>query len=115
MLRGRDMNLRLMASTLLIVGSLVGGVALAQDSDVHPKAFVKDSAITAKIKSKLAAEHLSSLTHIRVDTDRDGVVWLGGTAPTRDARDYAVEVARNTEGVADVKSSLQVRKEDKEE
>ncbi|MFZ0008590.1 MAG: BON domain-containing protein [Steroidobacteraceae bacterium] len=106
------MNFRLMASTLLIAGSLVGGGALAQDSDVHPKSFVKDSVITTKIKSKLAAEHLSSLAHIRVDTDRAGVVWLSGTAPTKDARDYAVEVARNTEGVADVKSSIEVRKEE---
>lgn len=106
------MNLRLMASTLLIAGSLAAGSALAQDSDVHPKAFVKDSVITTKIKSRLAAEHLSSLTHIRVDTDRDGVVWLSGTAPTRDARDYAVEVARSTEGVANVKSSIEVRKEE---
>ena len=66
-----------------VCGMLAGSaVALAQDSDAdrsHPKAYVKDSAITTKIKSKLAAEHITSLGRIHVDTDTDGVVWLTGT------------------------------------
>lgn len=33
-----------------------------------------------KIKSKLAAGHLTSAAHIHVDTDSDGMVWLRGTA-----------------------------------
>jgi hyperosmotically inducible protein len=39
-------------------------------------AFVKDSAITTKIKTKLAADHPTSLALVHVDTDKDGVVWL---------------------------------------
>ena len=66
--------------TCLICGVLAGSaVALAQDSDAdrsHPKTYAKDSAITTKIKSKLAAEHITSLGCIHVDTDTDGVVWL---------------------------------------
>ena len=77
------------ATTLLMIGTLLGPVAaLAVDSDSdrsHPKAFVKDSAITTEIKSKLAAEHLTSLGRIHVDTDLDGVVWLSGTARTQEA------------------------------
>src|ERR1700676_4956686 len=50
--------------TCLVCGMLLGpALAMAQDSDTdrsHPKAFVKDSAITMKIKSKLAAEHITS-------------------------------------------------------
>ncbi|MGO9540822.1 MAG: hypothetical protein ACLPN2_09545, partial [Terriglobales bacterium] len=32
--------------------------------------YVKDSAITTKVKAKLAAKHMSTLTKISVDTDK---------------------------------------------
>jgi hyperosmotically inducible protein len=109
------MNLRLTASTMIVVGSLLGASAFAQDSDTdrsHPKAFVKDSVITTKIKSKLAADHLSSVAKIKVDTDDRGMVWLSGTAPSREAADRAVQLARETEGVEGVKSSITVKRDD---
>lgn len=48
--------------------------------------YVKDSVITTKVKSKLAAKHLSTLTHIKVDTDENGVVYLSGRAQSRRGR-----------------------------
>ena len=86
-----------------------------QDADVdrsHPKAFVNDSVITTKIKTKLAADHVSSLAKIRVDTDADGVVWLSGSAHSKDEIKRAVEIARNTEGVRGVHSALIVKPDD---
>ena len=65
----------------------------------HPGAFVKDSVITAKVKSKLAAKHMATLTDIKVDTDNQGVVVLSGKAPTKDASDLAAMIAKDTEGV----------------
>jgi hyperosmotically inducible periplasmic protein len=109
------MNLKIVASSLIVMSTLVAPAVFAQDSDAdrsHPKAFVKDSVITTKVKSKLAAEHLGTLAHIRVDTDKDGVVWLSGTAPTREAADRAADIARSTEGVAAVKSDIKVRTTD---
>src|ERR1700687_287191 len=104
------------AITCLICGMLVGSaVALAQDSDAdrsHPAAFVKDSAITTKIKTKLAAEHITSLGRIHVDTDKNGVVWLTGTARTREAADKAESIARETEGVKAVHSKIKIKKDD---
>lgn len=100
----------------LICGMLVGpAVALMQDTDAdrsNPTAFVKDSAITTKIKSKLAAEHITSLGHIHVDTDSNGVVWLTGTARTQEAIDKAVSIARETEGVKGVHSHIKIQKDD---
>jgi hyperosmotically inducible protein len=102
--------------TCLVCGMLLGPVvALAQDSDAdrsHPKAFVKDSAITMKIKTKLAAEHITSLGRIHVDTDKDGVVWLTGSARTQEAIDKAVSIARETEGVRDVHNHIKIKKDD---
>lgn len=109
------MRMLRIATSVLLAGVLAAPVALAQDADAdraHPKAFVKDSVITSKIKSKLAAEHLTSLGRIHVDTDADGVVWLTGSARTQEAIDRAVSIARDTEGVKDVKSTLKLRKDD---
>jgi hyperosmotically inducible protein len=103
------------AMTLLLAGVLAGPVAVAQDADAdraHPKAFIRDSVITTKIKSKLAAEHITSLAHLRVDTDEDGVVWLSGSAHNQEAVDRAVSIARDTEGVRDVKSTVKIRHDD---
>ena len=103
-------------TTCLVFGTLFGPVVtLAQDSDTdrsHPKAFVKDSAITTKIKTQLAAEHLTSLGRIHVDTDKDGVVWLRGTARTQEAIDKAVSIARQTEGVKDVHNHIRIKSDD---
>jgi hyperosmotically inducible protein len=79
------------------------------DSDTsHPGAYVKDSLITAKVKSKLAAKHMSTLTNIQVDTDNRGVVWLSGKAPTKDASDLAAMIAKDTDGVTSVHNNIVV-------
>jgi hyperosmotically inducible protein len=71
--------------------------------------YVKDSVITTKVKSKLAAKHMSTLTNIKVDTDAQGVVWLSGKAPTQDASDLAAEIAKNTDGVTSVHNNIAVQ------
>jgi hyperosmotically inducible protein len=104
-----------LATTCFVIGSVLAPVAAyAADSDMNrskPATFVKDSVITTKIKTKLAAEHLGSAKHIKVDTDRNGVVWLSGTANNQAEADKAVEIARNTEGVKSVNSKLKVHKD----
>lgn len=102
-------------TALLLAGALVAPVAMAQDADAdrsHPTAFVKDSAITTKIKSKLAADHITSVGRIHVDTDQNGVVWLTGSAHSQQAIDHAVAVAKETDGVKSVKSTLVVKQDD---
>ena len=104
-----------LATTCFVIGTVLAPVAaFAADSDKDrskPATFVKDSVITTKIKAKLAAEHLGSAKHIKVDTDRDGIVWLSGTANSKEEVNKAVEIARNTEGVKSVKSDLKVKKD----
>jgi len=100
-------------SSIRVKGAPGSGRAAAGDSDrKHPGAFVKDSVITTKIKAKLAEEKLSSLAHIKVDTDAKGAVVLRGTAKTQEDADKAVSIARATEGVTSVKSSIRVKKDD---
>jgi hyperosmotically inducible protein len=104
------------AMTCLIAGTLLAPVAvIAQDSDTHrsdPEMLMKDSAISTKIKAKLATEHFSSLAKIHVDTDQNGVVSLSGTAESQAAVDRAIAVAKGTEHVKSVHSTLTVKKDD---
>lgn len=104
-----------LATTCFVIGSALAPVAAyAADSDTDrskPATFVKDSAITTQIKTKLAAEHPGSAKHIKVDTDANGIVWLSGTANSNAEVHRAVEIARNTEGVTSVNNKLKVHKD----
>lgn len=75
----------------------------------HADTYVKDSVITTKVKAKLAEKHLATLTNIHVDTDRQGIVWLSGNAPTQDASDLAEMIAKSTEGVVSVHNKIVVQ------
>jgi hyperosmotically inducible protein len=102
---------------LIIAGMLAASVAcvpmaLADDAgtaSTAPHHFVKDSVITTKVKSKLAAKHLTTLTRIKVDTDENGVVWLSGRAPTQDAVDMATLIAKDTDGVTSVHNGVAIQ------
>jgi hyperosmotically inducible protein len=68
---------------------------------------IDDASITAAVKTKLAAEKLSTLTKVNVDT-RNGVVTLTGNVDTETTRQRALEAARGVEGVRDVISNLRI-------
>jgi hyperosmotically inducible periplasmic protein len=103
-------------TTCVLLGALLGPTAvIAQGADTdrsHPAAFVKDSAVTMKIKTKLASEHLASLGRIHVDTDENGIVWLTGSARSQQAIDKAVSIARDTEHVTSVHSDIVIKQDD---
>lgn len=69
---------------------------------------IDDSAITASVKAKLAAEKIATLTRIDVDTNQ-GVVALNGTVQSADMRTRAEEIARQVKGVRDVINNLRVQ------
>ena len=102
------------AITCIVCSTLIGSaMALAADDTTSDTSqavvYVKDSAITTDVKTKLAADHITSLEKIHVDTDKDGVVWLSGTASTQKAVDKAVSIARDTDRVTNVHSDIRVK------
>lgn len=103
---------RTFTTSAVLIGALllpVAGYTADYDSDrSSPEAFVKDSVITAKIKARLAEEKLSSAVHIKVDTDKKGIVTLSGTAKSQDEVNRAISIARGVEGVAAVENNIQV-------
>jgi len=95
-----------------LLGTLLAPIAShAEDADKDrssPKAFVKDSVITTKIKAEFARDKQVSMRHIKVDTDNSGVVQLSGTARSQEEANKAVQIARNVKGVVAVENRIQV-------
>jgi hyperosmotically inducible protein len=65
-----------------------------------------DATITARVKTALLNDQQISATKIDVTTV-DGVVTISGTVRNRADEQRAIELARQTPGVKDVKSTLQ--------
>jgi hyperosmotically inducible periplasmic protein len=97
----------------VVIGSMLAPLAAysAEDADhdrAHPKQWVKDSAITTQIKTKMATDREVSATHIKVDTDDHGVVQLSGTAKSRAEADKAVAIAQSVKGVTSVDNKIKI-------
>jgi hyperosmotically inducible periplasmic protein len=69
---------------------------------------IDDASITAAVKSKLAAEKISTVTRIDVDTNR-GVVALNGTVKTVEDKARAEELTRKVKGVREVVKNLRIQ------
>jgi hyperosmotically inducible protein len=108
-MNGKALFVYLLTASLAVP---VLSVAVQPDSDSLPDAqVVKDSSITQAVKTRLVGTRISGLTQVEVDTEANGTVWLSGTAPTQEAADRAVDIARNADGVVQVKSNIVVARE----
>ena len=66
-----------------------------------------DNAITAKLKGLYLGNPILKHGDIAVVTSH-GVVTLSGTVPSEEARQQAVDVARNAKGVSRIEDKLRV-------
>jgi hypothetical protein len=71
-------------------------------------AYVDDAAVTTKVKAKFAEDPTVSAMAIKVDTMK-GVVQLSGFAKSGEERMMAERLARNTNGVTDVRNDIIVK------
>jgi osmotically-inducible protein OsmY len=69
---------------------------------------IDDAAITAEVKTKLAADPEVAAHNIDVDT-LNGVVTLSGIVDSAAERDEAAKLARNTDHVKRVANNLQIK------
>lgn len=107
------MNTKLTAIAMLTGALLLPAVSHASEADANsdrssPKAFVKDSVITAKIKAKMAQDKQVSALSVKVDTDDKGVVTLSGEAKSKAEAAKAVAIARSVKGVVAVRNHIQI-------
>lgn len=105
------MKTKLVTSCFILASLLVPVAAHAADTEPASKrvsTFVKESAITTKVKAKLATEKLSSLAMIKGETDAAGVLSLSGKVKTQEDADKAVLIATAVDGVKSVSSAIQI-------
>jgi hyperosmotically inducible protein len=106
------MKNRTFASLLLAIAAVASPWAVqaadAQGAQEKTKEYVKDSVITTKVKTELAAAKLSSLLKIQVETDNAGRVTLSGTTNTQSAKDKAVSITKAVKGVNSVDNQIKV-------
>lgn len=103
-------NLKRVVLSIGVAMGLVLAPAYVFAAEPGAVTYVKDSVITAKIKTKIAADMPKSATKLKVDTDDSGQVWLHGIVDSADEADQAVQIARSTEGVTAVKSEIVVKR-----
>jgi osmotically-inducible protein OsmY len=80
----------------------------AESTAANAGRVVDDSVITGKVKAALIADPTTKAHQIEVETFK-GTVQLSGFVDNATARSRAGEVAKNIEGVKDVKNSLTLR------
>src|SRR5687767_10277498 len=66
-----------------------------------------DAGITTNVKTKLAADDTVKAYQVDVDT-RNGVVTLSGDVENAAAKEQAIQIARQTDGVRDVIDQIRV-------
>jgi hyperosmotically inducible protein len=111
------MKARAIVVAAVFVGScsvpLLSKAEAPDAGESHSTEYVTDSAIAAAVKTRLAQDHVGSLSKLKINANQDGVVWLSGSTQTQEAADRAVEAARNVDGVMAVKSTIVVAPETK--
>lgn len=70
---------------------------------------IDDGVITAKVKAKLIEDPVTKAHEIKVETFK-GIVQLSGFVETTQARSRALQVAREVDGVKQVKDAMEIRK-----
>jgi hyperosmotically inducible protein len=98
-------HLRVLAIAMLAL------LALAACSSTAGKTAgenIDDATITAQIKSKLAAEKVSTLTKVNVDTNLR-TVYLNGVVDSEETKQRATTIAWSVKGVNAVVNNLSVK------
>ncbi|HJQ97987.1 MAG TPA: BON domain-containing protein [Candidatus Polarisedimenticolaceae bacterium] len=67
-----------------------------------------NAGLTSKIKTKMAADPVVKAVQIDVDSN-NGVVTLTGIIDSPDAKDRAIQIAKETKGVVEVRDMIEVR------
>jgi len=98
--------LRMLVIMMVTVLSLAGCQAMTGKTAGQN---VDDATLTSSVKTKLAADKLSSLTRVDVDTN-NGTVSLNGVVESSDQKARAQELASQVNGVNKVINNLQVQK-----
>ena len=92
----------------MLGSSLIAGCSSTPSQQSTGEA-IDDGVVTARVKAKLIEDPVTKAHQINVDTFK-GTVQLSGFVETEQARSRALQIAREVNGVKQVKDALQIRK-----
>jgi osmotically-inducible protein OsmY len=92
----------------LMAGTIVAGCSSTPTQQSAGEA-IDDGVVTAKVKAALIEDPVTKAHNINVETFK-GRVQLSGFVETDEARTRALQLARDVEGVKNVKDAMEVRK-----
>jgi osmotically-inducible protein OsmY len=94
---------------LLMVGVMVGALTACESTTGKTMGQnVSDASISTAVQTKLTGERVSNFTRVDVDTER-GIVQLSGVVPSLEQKSRAEELAKQVNGVRQVKNNLQIQ------
>jgi osmotically-inducible protein OsmY len=98
-------------ATLILAAMLTAGVVACTSAPTQQPTgqAIDDGVVTAKVKAALIEDPVTKVHQINVETFK-GQVQLSGFVETDEARTRALQLARDVEGVKQVKDAMQVRK-----
>lgn len=105
------MNKKVSIKILLVLSIFfVSAVAFAEEKSKADQVgvFVKDSALTTQIKSKLLATKNVDSLRIHVDTDSNGIVVLSGSVKSEAQKKEVHDIAHSVDGVKKVINDLTI-------
>jgi hyperosmotically inducible periplasmic protein len=100
----------IISALMMPLAASAADTTAANNGDSKPVAAMKDTALTAKVKAKLAEARAGYTKSVHVKTTPEGVVTLTGTALTKDDADQAVTIAKGTDGVKSVVNKIKITK-----
>lgn len=95
---------------LALGAAMLGGCSSSPTRQSTGEA-IDDGVVTAKVKAKLIEDPVTKAHRINVETFK-GTVQLSGFVETEQARNRALQLAKDTDGVKNVKDALEVRRGD---
>jgi osmotically-inducible protein OsmY len=96
---------------VLVLAALMGvsvGACTSTPTQQSTGEAIDDGVVTAKVKAALVEDPVTKAHQINVETFK-GNVQLSGFVETNDARTRAVQLARQVDGVKQVRDAMQVR------
>ena len=101
----RTIAIAAMAGATLVIAT---GCSVARKQETVGE-YIDGSAVTAAVKAKLAEDKDTAATSINVKTIDGGIVQLSGFAKSQHEKDRAGQIAREVQGVTEVRNSLVVK------
>ena len=100
------LGLLLSLGALPLVGGLTGcaGNRYTQSTGEH----IDDRADSARVRKTLSADDKYKYEGVNIETFK-GIVQLSGFVNTRDQKNRAGDLARNTEGIKEVRNNITVK------